>query len=215
MLARQLWEKYPQMFHMTEPGSWPSIQKYGLLSTSSLLDLFEVPRKDRIAIETCRRSDPVPLTHPVHGSAVIRDQKPLSEKRLATCLTGGITVKQWLRLLNGRVFFWLEEARLDTLRGAQAYRSQRQVVLTVDTRRFVEGYATAILLTHMNTGATRPFAHKRGRNTFCTIPNYPFQQHRKAVELTVAREVRDISMYVLKVEELGGNQAPATLWCSK
>src|SRR5580700_2519213 len=132
MLARQLWEKYPQMFHMAELGSWPSIQKHGLLSTSSLLDLFEVPRKDRRAIGTCRRPNPVPLIHPVHGSAVIRDQKPLSEKRLAACLTGGITVKQWLRLLNRRVFFWLEEARFDTLRGAQAYRSQRQVVLTID-----------------------------------------------------------------------------------
>ena len=29
--------KYPQMFHMAELGSWPSIQKHGLPSTSSLL----------------------------------------------------------------------------------------------------------------------------------------------------------------------------------
>src|SRR5580700_8058153 len=101
------------MYHMAQVRSWPSIQKHGLLSTSSLLDLFEWPRKERIAIETQQRPKSIALTHPVYGTAVIRDQKPLSEKRLASCLRGGITVKQWLLLLNRRVFFWLEESRLD------------------------------------------------------------------------------------------------------
>lgn len=200
---------------MAQVGSWPSIRKYGLLSTSALLDLFEWPRKERRSIETCRRANRVTLTHPVYGTAVIRDQRPLSEKRLASCLCGGITVGQWLRLLNRRVFFWLEEARLNALRGAQAYRAERQLVLTVDTRRLVEAHAARILLTHMNTGTTRPFAAKRGRDTFCTINDYPFQQRRKAVELTVAREVRDIGAYVLRVEELGGDQPPVTICSAK
>ncbi len=212
MLPQYLWEKYPRMYHMAQVRSWPSIQKHGLLSTSSLLDLFEWPRKERIAIETQQRPKSIALTHPVYGTAVIRDQKPLSEKRLASCLRGGITVKQWLLLLNRRVFFWLEESRLDILRGAQAYRAQRQTVLTLDTRGIIENYPTRIRLTHMNTGATRPFAHERGRNTFCTIKNYPFRKRRRVVELTVAREVRDMSKYVLTVEELGGNQPPLTIW---
>jgi hypothetical protein len=212
MLAQKLWEKYPLMYHMAEFGSWPSIQKHGLLSTSALFDLFEWPRKERFAIETSRRSKSVTLKHPVHGTAVIRDQIPLSEKRLASCLCDGITVRQWLLLLNRTVFFWLEESRLDTLRGAQAYRAQRQIVLTVDTRRFIEVHSAHIRLTHMNTGATRPFAHKRGRDTFCTIKNYPFHARGRVVELTVVRAVSDITKFVLKVEELGGNMRPATIW---
>jgi hypothetical protein len=203
------------MFHMAEPGSWAGIKKHGLLSTSALLDLFEWPRRERVAIETRRRPKSVTLTHPVHGKAVIRDQIPLSEKRLASCLCDGMTVKQWLRLLNRRVFFWLEEDRLDTLRGAQAYRAKRQLVLTVDTRPLVEAHGTRILLTHMNTGTTRPFAFKRGRETFCTIENYPFRQRRRVVELTVTREVRDIRKYVLKAEELGGERPPMTIWCAE
>lgn len=121
MLAQQLWEKYPQMFHMAEPGSWPSIQKHGLLSTSSLFDLFEVPRKDRIAIETYRRPNPVPLMHPVHGSALIRDQKPLSEKRLAACLTGGITVtSKWLAMaFSGLLFLTCSSQRAFTQTDSQ------------------------------------------------------------------------------------------------
>jgi hypothetical protein len=123
-----------------------------------------------------------------------------------------ITVEQWLRLLNRRVFFWLEENRLGVLRGAQAYRAKRQLVLTVDTRSLVEAHSPRILLTHMNTGATRPFAYARGRDTFQTIRNYPLDARRRVVELTVSRQVRDITAHVLKVEELGGEQPPLILW---
>jgi hypothetical protein len=66
---------------------------------------------------------------------------------------------------------------------------QCQVVLTVDTRGLIEARAARILLTHMNPGATRPFAHERGRDTLLTIGRYPFQDCRRAVELTVARQV--------------------------
>jgi|SRR5580704_15638075 len=215
MRAEELWKKYPRMFHMAEVGSWPSIEKHALLSTSALLDVFEWPREERNAIEAHRRPSKVTLTHPVHGEAVIRDQKPLNEKRLASCLSGGITVEEWLRLLNGRVFFWVEEARLDTLRGAEAYRAERQLVLTIDTRSLVEAHGARILLTHMNTGATRPFAHPRGRDTFCTIASYPFDVRRRVVELTVDREVRDIVSHVLKVEEMGGDEPPLTIWAGR
>jgi hypothetical protein len=206
---RELWERYPFAYHMAESGSWPSIRKLGLLSTSALLDLFEVPATTRLPIETCRRPLPITITHPVYGRAVIRDQKPLSEKRLASCLTNGMTVKEWLRLLNGRVFFWLEEKRLNVLCGAEAYREQRQCVLTLDVRGLVEAHGHRIRLTHLNTGATRPFAFPRGRDTFCTIEGY---KRRRAVELTIKREVHDIRNFVIKVEELGAGKAAVTVW---
>lgn len=215
VLAQRLWERYPQVYHMAEAGSWLSIQKHGLLSTSALLDLFEWPHKDRIAIEAHRRPNSITLTHPIHGVAVIRDQKPLIEKRLASCLRDGITVEQWLRLLNGRVFFWLEESRLGVLRGAQAYRAQRQLVPTADTRRLVEAHADQILLTPINTGATRSFAAERGQDTFSTIEIYPFETRRKVVELTIERGVENIAEYVLKAEELGGGQGAVTIWSGK
>jgi Family of unknown function (DUF7002) len=33
---------YPCLYHMAEANIWPSIEKHGLLSTTALLDLFEV-----------------------------------------------------------------------------------------------------------------------------------------------------------------------------
>jgi len=49
------------------------------------------------------------------------------------------------------------------------FREQWQCVLTLDVRGLVKAHTDRILLTHMNTGATRPFAHERGADTFCTI----------------------------------------------
>jgi hypothetical protein len=89
------------------------------------------------------------------------------------------------------------------------FREQRQCVLTLDVRGLVKAHTDRIPLTHMNTGATWPFAHERGADTFCTIEGY---QRRRAVERTVQREVRDIRNFVLKVEELGGGEPPLTVW---
>jgi len=107
-----------------------------------------------------------------------------------------MTVSKWLRLLNSRVFLWLDEKRLNVLRGAEAYRAKRQCILTVDVRRLVETHGERVLLTQMNTGTPRPFAFPRGSETFRTIEGY---QRRRAVELTIDREVRDIRNFVLKV----------------
>src|SRR5438045_3691733 len=113
------------LFHMAEAGSWPGIQRHGLLSTESLLDLFDITGEQRDALLSRRRAFLTTITHPQHGRAVIRDQKPLSEKKLAGCLRDGLTPSEWLRLLNGKVFFWVDPARLTNLRQARAYREVR------------------------------------------------------------------------------------------
>ncbi len=59
----------------------------GLLSTSGLLDLFEVEGSKREQIESERRPESITITHPKHGTAVIRDQKPMREAAIASCLT--------------------------------------------------------------------------------------------------------------------------------
>jgi hypothetical protein len=44
--------RWPRLFHMAEAGSWLAIQRYGLLSTTALLDLFEITGDDRDSIES-------------------------------------------------------------------------------------------------------------------------------------------------------------------
>jgi hypothetical protein len=42
--------KYPELYHMAECNSWPSIRKYGLLSVTALLDLLKCDGVKREAI---------------------------------------------------------------------------------------------------------------------------------------------------------------------
>lgn len=203
--SSQLCERYPVLYHMASFGSWPMIARHGLLSTSRLVDLFEVPEPKRTEILTTQRKSAVTITHPRHGTAVLRDQKPLSAKNLARCLVD-CSAEEWYRILNERVFFWLNAGRLLTLLSAAEYREKPHTVLQVDTGRLIGRCLSQIELAHMNTGNTRPMPHPRGRSTFRSMDNYDYDHRRHradysaVVELTVFRGVPDIHRDVMRVE---------------
>ncbi len=203
--AEELIERYPVLYHMAAYGSWPSIKKHGLLSTSALLDLFEITDPLRTNLLTTQRRTSVPISHAIHGAAILRDQKPLSEKNLSRCLTD-CDAPTWYRILNGRVFFWLNRERLLTLMSASEYVGKPHTVLEVATAKLLPECMDRIELAHMNTGNTRPFPHPRGRSTFRNLSDYPYEDRRRlapysaVVELTVAGGGQDIRDYVRKVE---------------
>lgn len=165
---------YPVLYHMTSPDAWETIQRLGLLSTSRLLDLFEVHGPERAAIEEARRPESVRLEHPMHGSVVIRDNKPLSIVRLEKCLVD-MTVPEYLKMLNSRVFFWLHPSRLQGLRDARAYREQEQLILQFDTRRILEQYRDHISLSVINSGATVHTPPPRGSFTFQRLDDFDYE----------------------------------------
>lgn len=209
-------ERFPRLYHMAEEGSWESIRRHGLLSTEALLDLFEVTGARRGEILHQRRAASVPLEHALHGTAVVRDQKPLSRKRLEACLTD-MTFEEWLATLNSRVFFWLTEHNLEVLLGARAYRDQPHDVITVDTAALVAAHADRITLSPINSGATLYKPPVRGRQTFLPIADYPFDERRRAgktliVELAVERGVPDIEELALGVDRRQSGQPPTPIW---
>jgi hypothetical protein len=209
MTLAELATKYPRVFHMAEPGSWSSIRKHGLLSTAALLALFEIRQPLRSELLSRRRADSVELTHSRYGRAVLRDQKPLSETKLAACLRDGLTPRKWIRLLNHMVFFWVDPRRLAALRAARAYRNARQLVITVDTAQLVARHGDRIRLSDRNTGTTSPMAHPRGADTFVPIG---LNGSRRIVELAVEVSVPDVKELVVLVEEVGGGQANRVLF---
>ena len=207
MTAADLICASPRLYHMAHEESWPSVRDRGLLSTSALLDLFEMSGAKRDAIEAAHRPESVPLTHPTHGQAVVRDQKPMSDSALERCLTDDLTPADWYRYLNQRVFFWATRDRLLTMVGAKAYRAHRQTVLTIDTEPFVERYEDRIELAVMNAGCTVPFPWPRGLDTFVPLAEFDYQASRKKrglekalAEVAVAHSVPDIADFVLTVE---------------
>lgn len=198
MTPQELCIHYPKLYHMAHVNSWPSIQRHGLLSTSALLDLYEIGGKQRRQIETTRRPSNVTISHPKYGIAVIRDQIPIREKALEACLVG-LSPPQFFKLLNKRVFFWLTEARLKGLLNARAYRANEHCVLTIDTRSLLMEYAAHVKLAAINTGATLYNPPKRGADVFLPIGKYPFLERKKTrgvanaiAELTVEIPITDI-----------------------
>ena len=76
--SRLLVSRYPVLFHMAEDSSWPSIRRYGLRSTSSLLDLYGYKGEQRVRIEAEHRPESVVirrsgLSDAVFGVYLYRD----------------------------------------------------------------------------------------------------------------------------------------------
>jgi len=203
---------------MAEDGSWDSISKRGLLSTSSLLDLYEIDETARFPIESAHRPESVTISCAGLPDAVIRDQKPMSDSALEKCLTDGLTPSEWYQILNGKVFFWLSKQRLRGLLGARAYRAFPQTVITLDTTSLVNAHNKKILLSPINSGSTIMKPQPRGNGTFRSIKDYPFEHwrtkrsRRNAVaELVVPGAVEDIMDHVIAVHRVVQTE-PTEIW---
>jgi hypothetical protein len=218
MKIDDLIKHYPRLYHMAESGTWESIREHGLLSTSALLDLFEINGKERREIEDQHRPELVPITHNKYGRAVVRDQKPMRESSLLNCLTKPLTPRDWYRILNRNVFFWLDSRRLNGLLGAKPYRNKRHCVLTVDSGHLITAYEKEITLSPMNSGSTLYDPLSRGLETFLPIAEFPFEKRRATrpiqntvVELLVKYAVPNVDEFVLKVEERKGTEIIETI----
>ena len=201
----------PVLFHMAESGAWASIRRHGLLSTSALLDLYEIDAAGRAATEAAHRPRGVVLARADLGRAVVRDQKPMDDASLTRCLQDGLAPRDWYRLLNSRVFFWLSRKRLVRLLCARPYRAREHDVLELDTRALVAAHSGRITLSPINSGATRPFPVARGRSTFLPIAEYPYAAWRakrpagdRVVELAVQGGITDVTPFVLRVSSMCG-----------
>lgn len=209
----------PTLYHMAERGSWPSIRRHGLLSTSALLDLWQVEGQRREEVEAARRPEGVALEHPTLGRAVVRDQKPMDDAGLARCLRDGLAPADWYRLLNARVFFWLTRARLHRLLTAKPYRDTEHDVLELDAAELVRAYRARITLSPINSGVTRPFPAASGRDTFLSLAEYPYAHWRarrprgeRVVELSVLDGVADVERFVRRVTRMRGEEVVGILF---
>lgn len=179
MELETLVQRFPRLYHVADPAAWPGIERLGLLSTTAILDLFDTPPATRALIESARRPAAVRLQHPVHGTIVIRDNKPLLESRLAGCLQDGLQPVDWYRMLSGFVFFWPTYRRARTILDAAAYASDAKLVLRLVTEELASHQGDDIWLSPMNSGATRPFAFPRGRSTFLPVRDYDYEGWRR------------------------------------
>ncbi len=201
---------HPVLFHMADARNWASIQEHGLLSTSALLGLYEVQGPERQAIESARRPAMVTISS-AQGNAYVRDQHPLQMSALASCLDG-MSPQEWLRLLNGRVFFWPTRERMEKM--LAVYQHDEQAVFEVDTRLLLECYGPSVELSRINSGfaSTRYQAARRGHSTFVPLADFAFSSKNKIAEVTVPRAVPDIFSLTIRVFERRKGHQERLLW---
>lgn len=203
------------VFHLAEAANFPSIQQYGLLSASALLDLAGIHGEERIVLEQRQRTVHLKLPNGTY----LRDQKPMPAQTLAACLIG-MEPADWYGLINSKVFFWLDPDRLNRQRRACGLRPQ--VVMIVDTTRLLDRYAEMTFFSPINTGNARRKPAMRGRGTFVPYAYWlesgwhsetaglsgrtRYRSHRP-VELTIEGAVPDIMDLVVRVCRLGPGES--------
>jgi hypothetical protein len=208
--TERLISRYPTLYHMAEDGSWESIRRHGLLSTSALLDRFEIEDEQRFAVESARRPEFIRIEHPEYGTALVRDNKPMQEKALERCLSE-MTPREWYQHLNRRVFFWVERKRLLKLLGARAYRGRPHLVLEVKTAGLVKRHVERVSLSPINSGATFALGPApRGPETFRRIAEH--SDDKPIAELSVDYSVPDIAEFTLRVGRWWGTEELEEVW---
>ncbi|WP_421783410.1 DUF7002 family protein [Kiloniella litopenaei] len=210
----ELIQECPSLYHMAERHSWESIQKHGLLSTSALLNMYEIVGEKRFEIEQTRRDKSILINKTGLHQAVIRDQLPMDDKGLMRALPPEISPADWYRLLNSKVFFWLTKDRLYRLTDARTYRDKEHDVLELDTRKLIEVHYHDIVLCPINSGCTKPYPANRDYDSFLPIDEYPYQHWKskrgkrgdKAVELVVNHSVPDVTKFIRRVSVMKGTE---------
>lgn len=222
MLSTDLVRLYPELFHMADEHSWPSIQRHGLLPTKTILDRWEVETPNTEALLSRVRPDTVVIEHGTYVSAVIRDQKPLNPKARASALVD-LSVEDWLDELNSRSFMFLQRERMFTLLNARSYRDRAHLVSTIDTASLVRRHEDRIELCRINSGFAQPYSKAaRRRDTFQRISNYAHPDRNTArnrepwdvAELTVPGGVPDLLEHVTRVDRMQGATLLETIYQS-
>lgn len=207
MTPEELAARHPRLYHVSEPGAHKSIRQHGLLSTNAILDLFEVDTRDRQRLTTARRATAVPLRHLLYGTMILNDNLPLSEKALESCLDDGLTAADWLRTLNSRVFFWVDESGLQRLLGAKMNRGRQREVLVFDTLLVAQAHMDTLCLSPINSGATIRKPARRGLTTFTPAKDHSYAQWRRlrgksdrVVEVTVDHAIPRAGEFLIDVQ---------------
>jgi len=210
---------YPRLWHMAHDGAWPALRDHGLRSAAAILDLYNVHGEERTRLLRVRRPQSVPIVARGLPGAVLRDQKPMDDGRLAGCLQDGLTPADWYENLNSLSFFWLSKSRIWKLLKARAYRNVPQTVLTLDTESLVNAHRDRIRLSPINSGATLFNPQPRGLGTFMSLADFPYAERARSrarennvVELVVNHSVPDLVDHVLAVHRVRNNEILEEIW---
>jgi hypothetical protein len=193
MTPEEVAARHPRLFHLTLPDAVEGIRRHGLLPPLALLDLFEADSATRLRA-LARRPVRMRLSHPVHGTAVLTDNAPLHDRKLAPVLDDGLTVDGWRRILAGRVFFWASEAEAKRLAGARLNRGEPRALLVFDTLSLARAHAARMEIAPINTGQTLYVPVRRGSSTFAPLLDTDYDEWRRRRRLRAPDRIKEVTI---------------------
>ena len=181
MEASDFAKRFPKLYHLTFASNLSSIQEHGLVSSTALADRYAFTDAEREACLTRRR-----LCNQELYGVTLRDQHAAAESKMKTCLVG-VSIPDWLALLNSKVFFYMELKKAQRM--AETYAAYKNILLEVDTMALLERHAKASFVCRFNSGSFLFKPTPRGRASY--IPMAEFELRKKSVpaELTVDEAV--------------------------
>ena len=147
-------------YHIAEPANLESIQRHGLLSTERLMR--QVLKRDEELHSALGQHRPDTLV--LSNGVIIRDQSPMPPRSLKPALSPGMEPSDWYRFLNGFVFLWANQGRVD--RHLMAFRKRPQVLLVFDAVRLTEEKGDQLFLSPINSGNAMRRAAPRSYDLF-------------------------------------------------
>jgi hypothetical protein len=136
----------------------------------------------------------MPLSHPVHGTAVLTDNAPLDDRKLARVLDDGLTPDGWRRVLAARVFFWTSEAEAQRLAHARLNRGEPRALLVLDTLSLARAHGARMEIAPINTGQTLYVPARRGSATFAPLLQTDYDQWKRRRGLRSPDRIKEVTV---------------------
>lgn len=180
------------LFHASAYGSWPSIKELGLLTPAQLLSDAGEARLKVV------RDANIDYVHSSGPRITIRDQRPMARAGIDAHLDG-ISLDEWLAVLNERTFFFARQKELTTLL-ARYQGTEGQDVVVVDTAKLLAAAKDRVEVAAVSSGEPVPWIRCpcRNRATFEPIDRYrgPLAEIQ---EVTVTGGVERVADLVVRV----------------
>ena len=183
MTPGEFLSRCPLLWHVGPTGCWERIVRHGMRTAQQLIDAAALDDRTRRELSERPRRSQVELN--VDGdSVVLRDQGPLfARKDLTPLLAPGMTVADWIALLNRRVYLFAENKGRDKLSSKYAAQDGSQEIITIDPARLLDVAGERLEVADQNTGAIARVSHPyKDWHTFMPIGQFP---DKRPKEITV------------------------------
>lgn len=198
MNQEQFLQRCKHLWHVAPGGAWEGIAARGLRTAEQLIGEAVLDDGDRARLLTEPRATDLTLT--VDGSEVLlRDQAALANHAdPASIMEDGLSVAEWVALLNRRVFLFSTPAPMKALLAKYAELHGAQDRISFSPMRLSQVAAGHLELTRSNIGAlARTRGVQKRRDDFVPLSRVPGDATPK--EVTIVEGLDDLSA-VTRVE---------------